>query len=533
MITEGTHTQVLIVGAGPSGLMMAAQLLRYGIQPIIIDSKKGITAFSKALAVHAQTLEIYRQMGIADTAIQYGKPIRAVTINQKNKQLALISLKNVGEGLTPYPYLLSYKQNENEQLLLNYLSQNCCPVYWDTELININQDENRVKVTLNHHNSEVNLTCDWLIGADGMHSRVRQLLKIPFTGKTYPGWFCVADIVSDNSELVEDEMTDFIDKDGFAAFLPLAEKNSFRVAANVPQFNTDPNELNFEHLRPFLKSITGIDVQAQKVLWFSVYQIHKRMADNFRNQHCFLIGDAAHVHSPAGGQGMNTGIQDGYNLAWKLAGVINGNYAETILDSYAAERMPVAKRILKSTDRVFSLIISKNWFVNIFKRHFLPKLLNFVWSKEHFRKAIFKQISQIGINYRTSKLNLHLSSGIKINAGDRLPYIIIYDEKRQLDTDLHEWCSKPGFTLLILGKFEEMFLFNTARWITLKYPNLLNFYYLPPSGKNLAVFEAFEVNPHLQKAIIIRPDMHIGYMNDMVDLKTMDNYLQNVVGIIG
>ena len=257
------------------------------------------------------------------------------------------------------------------------------------------------------------------------------------------------------------------------------------------------------------------------------------MASNFRVGRCFLIGDAAHIHSPVGGQGMNTGLQDAYNLAWKLAGVINGHIKPLVLDSYAAERMPAAKSLLKTTDATFNIIMSNNFFVGLFKKFALLRLLNTVWKSAAIKKAFFQKVSQIDITYRESKINLHLSKSTKVKAGDRLPYLKVYDEKQLIETDLHEWCAKPGFTLLILGKFDELFLFTIAKWITQKYPGMLNFFYLPPSGKNLEVFETFECNPHQQKALIIRPDMYIGYINDVVDLGMMDNYLQNVALING
>jgi len=255
------------------------------------------------------------------------------------------------------------------------------------------------------------------------------------------------------------------------------------------------------------------------------------MADQFRKQRCFLIGDAAHIHSPVGGQGMNTGLQDAYNLAWKLAGVVNNRFKVNILDSYALERMPVAKNLLNTTDRVFALIMSGNWVTGLFKKWVLPRLLKKLWSKKNLREAFFTRVSQISISYRHSPLSLHLSQATKIKAGDRLPYLPIYDEKRQEETDLHAWCGKPGFTLIILGRFDELFLFRLAKWITMHYSSILNFYYLPPSGKNLDVFNVFEADPHQQKAIIVRPDLHIGFMNDSVDMALMDKYLRNVIGI--
>jgi len=532
MINDGSHTSVLIAGAGPSGLMMAVQLLRYGIQPVIIDSKQGPTEFSRALAVQARSLEIYRQAGIVDKALNKGKRARGLNFNSGGNNIASLSLANIGTDQTAFPFVLFYKQSSNEHLLLDYLTQNCCPVYWNTSLSSFNQGENKVDVELSSGNKSIKITCDWLIGADGAHSTVRKLLNIPFHGATYQSKFYIADVNLNNEELSPDEMTGFLAKNGFAGFFPFPESNHFRVMGNLPETNIKDDDLTLNALLPHIKQVTGLTLAVEKTSWFTIYRLHHRMADRFADQHCFLIGDAAHIHSPVGGQGMNTGLQDAYNLAWKLAGVINGQYRVNILESYAAERMPVAKDVLKTTDRIFSLIISDKWFVNIFKKHLLPKLLRFAWGKNSIKEAFFKRISQTGINYRHSKLNLHLSHSSKIKAGDRLPYMKLYDEKREEETDLHAWCAKPGFTLIIFGKFDELFLFNVARWITMKYNGLLNFYYLPPTGKNLDIFNAFEINPHLQKAIIVRPDMHIGFINDAVDLKLFDNYLKNLVGVL-
>ena len=160
------------------------------------------------------------------------------------------------------------------------------------------------------------------------------------------------------------------------------------------------------------------------------------------------------------------------------------------------------------------------------------RLLKFVWSKPNLRELFFRRLSQININYRDSKINLHLSHTTKIKAGDRLPYLKVFDEKKQEETDLHEWCSKPGFTFIVLGNLKEIDLFTLAKWLTQNYPGIINFFYLPPSVKNMAVFETFEIKKGQKKALIVRPDMHIGFMNDVVDIDMMDNYLRNVVGVI-
>jgi 2-polyprenyl-6-methoxyphenol hydroxylase-like FAD-dependent oxidoreductase len=526
------HTQVLISGAGPSGLMMAAQLLRYGIQPIIIDSKEGPTMQSKALVVQARSLEIYRQMGIIDTVINNGNPVKGAEFNIDGKKKATFKLTDIGNGQTPYPFLFLYQQSKNERVLLDYLTLNCCPVYWNTTLTKVTQDPNGVTTEVASGDETITITCDWLIGADGAHSVVRKQSQIAFNGDTYQHNFYLSDAILDNDSLDEDFIQLFLINNGFAGFFPMMEAKNYRIIGNLPDQFDQKNDLQVNDIMPFLNETVHNKINITQNNWFIIYRLHHRMAEKFRANRCFLIGDAAHIHSPVGGQGMNTGLQDAYNLAWKLAGVINKHISEKLLDSYAAERMPVAKTLLRTTDRVFNIVMSRNWFINLFKKWALPKMLNFVWSQETSREAFFKTISQTGINYRDSNINLHLSKSTQIKAGDRLPYIKIFDEKQLTETDLHEWCSKPGFTLIILGKFDELFLFTVAKWITSKYAGILNFFYLPPSGKNLEVFETFETNPHQQKAIIVRPDMHIGYINDVADIGMMESYLQNIVGTI-
>lgn len=530
LITE-QHTKVLIVGAGPSGLMMAAQLLRHGVQPTIVDSKQGPTDQSKALAVQARSLEIYRQLGVIDRIIEGGKQAGGVAFNYEGKLLAQLSMANTGEGLTRFPFIHLYQQSKNERLLLDFLTTNCCPVYWDTNVVTVKQIGKQVEVQLQSGTETVNLTADWLIGADGAHSTVRKQLQIPFNGDTYAHEFYLADIELDNKELSETKVGLYLSKKGFAGFFPMPEANCYRAIGNLPPGVEATENLQLEAILPHLKEVTQTKIKVGNLKWFTTYRLHHRMADNFRKQRAFLIGDAAHIHSPVGGQGMNTGLQDAYNLGWKLAGVINNQIKETILDTYAAERMPVAKDLLNTTDKMFKVVMSTNWATLLFKKWVLPRLLQFVWSKAGIREIFFKRVSQIFINYRHSAISLQLSNANHVKAGDRLPYLKVFDEKKQEETDLHEWCAKPGFTLIVLGKLQELDLFTLAKWITQNYPANLNFFYLPPSAKNSEVFKTFEVNEGKKKALIIRPDMHIGLSNDVVDIEMMDNYLHNVVGV--
>jgi 2-polyprenyl-6-methoxyphenol hydroxylase-like FAD-dependent oxidoreductase len=482
--------------------------------------------------VQARSLEIYRQMGVINRVLSGGKRAQGVSFNREGKNIASFSLANVGEGQTPYPFIELYPQSKNERLLLDYLTQNCCPVYWESNLISLKQAGQKVEVQIESHGQTSTIACDWLIGADGAHSAVRKHLNIPFTGDTYPHVFYLADVELSNTQLPDNQVSLYMSGRDIAGFFPMPETNRYRVLGNLPDNLDKQKSLKLEDITPHLNAVCKFELQIVKTFWFTDYRLHHRMADKFREQRCFLIGDAAHIHSPVGAQGMNTGLQDAYNLAWKLAGVINSQIDTAILDSYSAERMPVARRLLSTTDRIFTVIMGNNLFIRLFKKWLLPGLLKFVWSKASLREVFFKLVSQVGISYRDSAINLHISQATKVKAGDRLPYLKIFDEKKEEQTDLHEWCSKPGFTLIVLGKLTELDLFTLAKWITQNYAANLNFFYLPPSAKNQKVFDAFEIKKGQAKSLIVRPDMHIGFINDKVDTVLMGNYLKNVVGVV-
>lgn len=530
MRINAEHTSVLIVGAGPSGLMMAAQLLRYGIQPVIIDCKQGPTTHSKALAVQARSLEIYRQMGIVDKILAEGKRGKGIAFYNSGQEGAKLRLDDVGQVDTPYPYVLMYPQSRNERQLLDFLTQNCCPVYWNTELTSLTQNESGVEVTLQSDGLSQKLTCDWVVGADGAHSPVRKALNIPFTGDTYKHLFYLID-GKINKEFDEDLIRVFLSKAGMAGFFPMPDEGYYRIIGSLPENYPESSGQNLQKILIELRRVTGMEINIDDCRWLITYKLHHRMAGDFRSDRCFLIGDAAHIHSPVGGQGMNTGLQDAYNLAWKLAYVIGDKASAKLLNSYAEERMPVAKRLLKTTDNAFNVVMSRSVFAGIYKKYLMQPLLRFMWKREKIRNAFFKILSQTGISYRGSSINLHLSNADTCKAGDRLPCLKVFDEKRQQHTDLHEWCTKPGFTLIAMAKLSEMNVFVIARWITQHYQGILNFYYLPPSRANEHIYSAFQISPGGQKAIVVRPDLHIGFVNDWVDTEKIDNYLRNVVGL--
>jgi 2-polyprenyl-6-methoxyphenol hydroxylase-like FAD-dependent oxidoreductase len=254
MISLPQHTTVLIVGAGPSGLMMAAQLLRNGVQPVIIDTRLGPTNQSKALAVQARSLEIYRQLGIIDKVISGGKQAAGISLNEDGKQVATLLIQDLGNTQTLFPFVYLYQQSKNERVLLEYLAQACCPVYWETSLITLKQNKDNVTVTLQNGETTYSLTCSYVVGADGAHSAVRKQSGIHFSGDTYQHKFYLADIKLKN-DLSADILTLFLSKKEFAGFFPLPEERSFRIVASLPDELENKPDLNMDDVLPYLKAL--------------------------------------------------------------------------------------------------------------------------------------------------------------------------------------------------------------------------------------------------------------------------------------
>ena len=433
---------VLIVGAGPTGLVLALWLTKLGVPARIIDKTAGPGTTSRALAVQARTLELYAQTGLADALIEHGRKGIAVNLWVAGKQAAHAVLGSMGEGLSPFPYALIYPQDEHERLLAARLSELGVEVERRTELLGFEEVNGRVAARLKlPDGTSEQCEAAYIAGCDGAHSAVRRGLAIGFPGGTYAHLFYVADVAA-SGPAMNGELHVGLDASDFLAVFPLQGEGRARLVGTLRGAAEDPREdQSWEDVRT--RVIEWLQVRVERVNWFSTYRVHHRVADRFRGGRAFLLGDAAHIHSPVGGQGMNTGIGDAINLAWKLAAVLSGRAAESLLDSYEPERIAFARRLVATTDKAFTAVTSAGAVARLVRLHLVPLFLPLLIKFAALRRLMFRTVSQTSVNYRESPLSAGRAGAV--HGGDRLPWVKLesnglednFTALRSLDWQVH------------------------------------------------------------------------------------------------
>jgi 2-polyprenyl-6-methoxyphenol hydroxylase-like FAD-dependent oxidoreductase len=451
---------VLITGAGPTGLVLALWLTAQGVKVRIIDKKEGPGDTSRAMVVQARTLELYRQLDLAEAVLHAGNRMDAINMWTRGHRAARLPLGDAGAGLSPYPSPLMYPQDHHERILGQRLEAMGVRIERDTELVSLGQQMEGVTARLRRPDgSEETTTARYLAGCDGARSTVREALGIGFEGGTYRSVFYVADVRVTGLDTPHEGHVSLENGD-FVLFLPYGDDGRARLIGAIADERSERAEsLTFEDVRQ--DAIKRLGVTVQEVTWFSTYRVHHRVAETFRRERIFLLGDAGHVHSPAGGQGMNTGILDAINLAWKLAQVLRDKAPDALLDTYDTERQAFAHQLVHSTDRGFSLMTSGGTVANLVRVYVLPYAAHMAFElSAAARQAMFKLVSQTELAYHDSPLSEGKAG--KVQGGDRLPWVRIgeKDNFEPLETigwqvhvygearpELMAWCLHRGVTL--------------------------------------------------------------------------------------
>jgi 2-polyprenyl-6-methoxyphenol hydroxylase-like FAD-dependent oxidoreductase len=510
---------VLIVGAGPTGLMLANQLGRRGVRALLVDRHAHPARETRALGVQARTMEIYAQLGVVGRALDLGKRGTGANVWANGRRAARVPLGETGRAATPYPYLFVLGQDDNERILGERLRDWGQAVRWNTELVALEQHAGHVAATLKQPDgTQRTVTAAWVAGCDGARSAVRELNGIRFPGAPYEHVFYVADVEATGG-MVPEEVNAYLAAEGFLLFFPMRGDDHWRVVGILPGPLAGREGGRFEDVLPSVRAAAGSDLAFKTCTWFSTYRIHHRAAARFRQGRCFVLGDAAHIHSPVGAQGMNTGLQDAYNLGWKLALVAGGKADARLLDSYEDERLPIAQRLLDTTDRGFRLAVSQSPFARLFRTQVAARIAAFVLRFERAQRFAFRTISQIGIQYRASALSE--DGGLPEaapRAGDRFPWLHLTFAAGKPVEDSFERLDDLHFHLVAVGQPAPEVKADVQVHVL---PDT------PGNAKELA-----RAGIPARAFYLVRPDGYIGLSGAALQPGAVERYLSGRIGLL-
>ncbi len=390
------NTDVLIIGAGPTGLMMACQLTRFGIPFRIIDKQADRSKESRAFAIQAKSMEIFQNLGIASEFIEKEIAIKEVSFYVHGKSKFHLNFKNIDAKGTPFPSVFFLPQSATEEILIDFLTKKNVSIERQTELLSFSEVNDRVEAEIKNNVTGLNekITCQYIVGCDGSHSVVREVLGTPFVGASYEQEFVLADL-SVQWNLPRDTFTAFMNRKGNVLFFPLDRVNNLYRVILIGMGGSP----TLQEIETFTKNITGMDITLSNPIWISSFYLHHRAVQQYQKGRAFIAGDAAHIHSPVGGQGMNTGFQDVTNLAWKLAFVLKYHSPKELIETYQTERKRIGQILVNTTDKIFGLITNKNFIVSTLRLYVMPFVMSFLTKSVKFNQRLFHFISQLGVRY--------------------------------------------------------------------------------------------------------------------------------------
>jgi 2-polyprenyl-6-methoxyphenol hydroxylase-like FAD-dependent oxidoreductase len=507
--------QVLVVGAGPTGLTAAMELSRLGIPVRIIDRASGRSATSRALAVQARTLELMEPRGVGAEMVRLGNPAYATTLYGRGRRLGAVRLDRIPSR---FNYILLLAQAETERLLTAQLGAQGVRVERGLELVRIRQDAaagrgaaggsggaGGVEVVLRTADGGEELArCAYLIDASGAHSAVRHELGLDFAGRQLVQSYLLGDLHLDGA-IPPDELSIFMAREGFAALFPMTGRR-FRVMATDPGGHAkDEAAPTLAELQRAYDHVSPLPVRLRDLVWSSRFRISSRHLSTLRAGNVFFGGDAAHIHSPAGGQGMNTGIQDMVNLCWKLALVLQGRAAPELLDTYQAERLPVIVKLVRATERATQLFNSSSWIAHQALSHLTPLAL----AAATVQAKATATVAEVASSYRTGPLAVPSTRAGDLRSGDRVPDLELSAGPDGGPARLHQLLDLAGLTLLSTAAELPASVRDAIRpWAGLVtvYPVTV----APPAagspGRDARIADSLRSDPAL---LLIRPDGHL------------------------
>jgi len=426
---------IAIVGAGPVGLAAACLLRQQNVDIEVYECLSDKPRQSKAFALHSRTLELLEQIGVTDTIVARGRAIRRMNLYAEQQKLGTLDFKHLNNR---FPYFISLPQYELEEILREKLLELGGSIRWGVTVTGVDQTASSVSLNLD---GEV-CKYEYVIGCDGSHSTIRKQLQVGFPGDTYGSEFLVVDSRLQWSGNKYEAHT-FMSKRGYLMVMPFAGCHH-RIVTDVQanQFSTTPN---IQHVNELLHSKGFTDIELADPEWISTTRYHCRLADNFRFNRVFLAGDACHIHSPVGGQGLNTGLQDAFNLAWKLAMVTQGTATEKMLDTYGVERRHIAKQVLRNTDALTKKFSNTNQFKTMMRRLMTPLL----FASPKVQQKVVLDASGLAVNYRSLPHALIDSLGEKNIVGQRMPDLTLRTKNSSISS-LYQQLHRTKYELLLM-----------------------------------------------------------------------------------
>ncbi|MCG8350413.1 MAG: FAD-dependent monooxygenase [Chloroflexales bacterium] len=532
---------VLVVGAGPTGLTLANTLARYGVQFRIIDKHAAPLELTKAAAIHARALEIFADLDIADAVLDEGQRVDILDLRTDKQDRLHFDFNGLQN--TPYPFMIDLPQFRTEYLLIDKLVEQGVAIEREVALVDFTQQAEYVEVRLRHKDAQGNereelCNVRWLVGCDGSKSLVRQIAGLDFHGAAYADDWVLCDAVID-WPLPRNEMTFSSDAEGIYGIFPLPGDRKYRVAYTQSyDENGTPIEPDMADAQRAMAR-TGLDGRILETSQFWVFNLAHRQVDRYRNGRVFLVGDAAHVHTPFGGQGMNLGVADAFNLGWKLALAEQGWIDEAILDTYHEERHDAAKGVVRNTHiGASAMLIRDSWPAMMRDR--TMDLLNIT---PHMESRAIRTLSQLNHNYR-GKTWIQGKSD-RLSAGDRAPDQHFYDGISQRYVHMFELLRGPSFKLLLVDSNngrDLTTLFDIIHQCAAQYGNIIDAHLITtkPQALNATPATATQwidrgmklTEYHQlgkQTAYLIRPDGHIGYIHQSANWQHLCIYLHEML----